>query len=605
MLTQLDIHGMAIIDHLSVSFGAGFNVLTGETGAGKSILIKALHLLLGAKAAPEIVRQGHEQAIISGSFHLAQGHAVLQLLEHLGIPTPGEGHGHGLLLRRVVQAKGRTAAWANDIPITVATLKEIGSRLIDIFAQHDNQKLLDEATHGEQLDAFLPPSSESKANYTSLYQQASLTLHSLRQTLAAYRQKSQGLDTLEQQHSDLAALNPGREDYEGLRRVCAEAAQSLQKKEKLLHVAQLLDSAYGGEALSQALWQGGKILERLEGQGPALAKQMEDLATGVDDLSFELERALEAIDLDEQQLDMAQERLATYQSYCRKFLCEGIDGLLAEQERIERELHFIRSATKTISQQLANLDKLCQGLQAKAAELAEERRAAALILEKRVAAECQELAMPATQLWVHFEAVKSNVAALDFAALGNDFAAAHAATAARSLAVLSRLREDGSERIRFLLSTNAGESPKALSRVASGGEVSRLILALKRALLSSNETAILVFDEIDTGISGRIAAIVGKKLWEMAQKTQILCISHLAQVAAYAEHHYSVRKTANSATSTVVSLHTLSPEETTEEIARLLSGAEVTPLSLANAKHLLEGAKPGKESPRETAQRAP
>ena len=588
MLTRLEVQGLVLIKHIEISFSSGFHVITGETGAGKSILIKAIHLLLGGKASSEAIAKGYKQASVTGSFRIPNSHRCFKVLKKLGVPQIKDGD--NLLVRRSITTKGRSYCWINDTPLTLSSLRLVGETLIDVFAQHDNQKLLDESSHTRQLDAFIK-TKNCYDNYRSAYRQTVEQYSNLQTLVMDLKKKLQGKDYTLFRQSQMQELNPCQEEFQDLMGFCKKAEGDFQKKQHLLGVAKTLNEGHEGKSLSQGLWTSRDKLLQTPGEcekSKRMGASIEVIATSLDDVSYELEKLLEAISLDEEKLEQAQSRLAEYQTFMRKLGYSDISQLLEERENIEKEISYLETATERIAKELEKLTKQCQKLLTAGERLSKGRKEAVSSIRKKVIQEFADLGLKAAKLDVEFRAQKETPPSLDLSILGEQFAQDYASEWNSNCKVLSKFKEEGQEKVRFLLATNSGEDPKPLSKIASGGEVSRIMLALKRALIAEAETCILVFDEIDTGISGRVADMVGKKLREMARGVQIICISHLAQVASYAHHHLQVKKLVQKNKAAQVDLRTLNEQEKVEEIARLLSGDEITQLSLANAKSLVE-----------------
>lgn len=588
MLTRLEVQGLVLIKHIEVCFSSGFHVITGETGAGKSILIKAIHLLLGGKASVDSIAKGFSQASATGSFRIPNSHKCFKLLKKLGVPQIREGD--NLLVRRTITTKGRSYCWINDTPLTISSLRLVGGTLIDVFAQHDNQKLLDEASHSRQLDAFIK-TKNSYENYHSTFKAAVDSYANLQTLMHDLEKRLQSKDYTFYRQKQMNELSPCQGEYNDLVEFCKKAEGAFQKKQHLLGVVQTLSEGHEGKSISQALWSSRDKLRQTPNecaQSIKMSKNIEEIATALDDISYDLEKLVDDIGIDEDSLEKAQSRLAEYQTFMRKLGLSNIEQLITEQQNIEKEIRYLENATEGIAIALEELSIRCKKTQAMGDRLSKGRIEAVASIRKKVIQEFADLGMNATKLDVEFRDQKETSLSLDLGILGEEFKKTYAHEWQVICDVLSKFKEGGREKVRFLLATNPGEDPKPLSKIASGGEVSRIMLALKRALIAEAETCILVFDEIDTGISGRVADMVGKKLREMAQGVQIICISHLAQVASYAHHHLQVKKIVRKKSPAQVDLRTLNQQEKIEEIARLLSGDEITKLSIANAKNLVE-----------------
>jgi len=589
MLKHLDIRGLAIIGELSVELGAGFQVITGETGTGKSILIRALSLLQGGKASADSVREGEDAAVIAGAFEVARGHPAVAALERLGIPADSEGELATVLVRRLVSPSGRSKAWVNDVPVTVSVLRELGHVLIDVFAQGESHRLLEPARHTDWLDRFLA-SAKPRDDVGRHATRCREIVRGIEEVLAAFRERRRDADYLAYRADDLDAFDPSREDYERVVEVCESAGATRRLRETLAEAQARLEQGASGQPLSQPLWEVARLLERApDGSGALgeIASEASDTASRLDDLSFRVSSAIAAGDLDDGAFEASQERLAGYQERFRRFAVPDIDGLLAERERLRAGLEFLDAAAMEVRDRVADLADATAALEKAARSLTRARRRASEAIRERVEGELHELAMPGAKLETELVPVARALPEIDLGVLGDEETAALYAELAP---VLARLGESGAESARFLLAANAGEPARPLDRVASGGETSRIVLALERTLLAGADSCVLVFDEIDTGVSGRVADVVGRKLRDLARGFQVICISHLAQVAAYADEHFLVEKHRRGRR-TEVALRRLEERESEEAIARLLSGREVSRSSLANARSLLRKAR--------------
>lgn len=587
MLTQIGIQGLAIIDSLEISFSEGFNVITGETGAGKSILIKALGLLLGAKASAETVRRGREAATVSGLFEVPASHRSTAVLTELGVPMEIDGASFPVIIRRTVNAKGRSLAWINDIPVTVHALKDLASTLIDVFGQHDNLKILDPAMHVHYLDQFLRDRSLPRV-YAEKYREVLASTSELAAMIDDVRTKRRDADYLAFRCDELEKFSPTRENFEEIQALCRKAGNVMSVVTALENAQRLVDQGAGGEPVSTPLWEAGKVLAKLESVAPdfkLLADQAHEIASRIDDLSFGIGRAMSGMEIDEGDLEGAQERLAGYQELFRKLAAGDIDQLVAEHERLRRELQFVHSAAVEVQDRIVSLSSKVETLEALGTSLSTARRDAWKVVKMRIEGELHELAMVGAAIDLELSPASRPISTIDVALFGPAIASSWAEVAAK----LSGLAESGAERGQFLLQANPGEAMLPLHKIASGGEVSRIMLALKKGLAAGADTCILVFDEIDTGISGRVADVVGRKMQELSTDFQVICISHLAQVAAFAETHFVVAKHGKGER-TESTITKLSPKEREEEVARLLSGSEVTASGLANAKQLIQKA---------------
>ncbi len=589
MITQLSIRGLAIIEELHIEFSPQLNVITGETGAGKSILIKALHILLGAKADPDVIRSGFPKAHVSAAFLLPRSHPCVIIMESHGIWHDDQDLTE-LIIRREIAHKGRSQAWINDQPITLSLLKELGQTLIDIYGQHENHRMLDPHTHLDYIDEFVVDQS-LRTRVQSFMQQAHQILQDLRKGLEQYQTRRREQDYLQFRFDELAKFAPSLEDYEKTVRLCEESSRVLAEQKVLDHAQRICDEGYHGRALSSALQELQKLLDpaaqRLGDESlKANLVQLHDLGSTLDELSYVLGRVTSRQTLDEEELESLQARMAGYQALIRKLAVRGIDEMLAEHDRLEKELSFVQQGPEAMAESLAKMRTLLEQADELAHSLSSARREAAKRAIQAVATELHDLNMKGARIDFDFQEIQNAVADLGI----NEIDPILMDDWSICVQILSETSRVGRERGQFLLSANPGESLKPLAKVASGGEISRIMLGFKKALAMGANTCVMVFDEIDTGISGHTAHIVGKKLKELSTSFQVICISHLPQVAAYGDAHFLVQK-AQKGESTESQILKLNRKASEEEIARLLSGDQVTPSSLTHARQLLKAAR--------------
>jgi DNA repair protein RecN (Recombination protein N) len=343
MLTHLNIQGLAIIDSLAIEFSPGFNVITGETGAGKSILIKALGLLLGAKASTETVRRGRDAASVSGLFEAPLGHPAGEILRRYGVTVETEDAGFPILVRRMVNSKGRSFAWVNDVPVTVAVLRELAGSLIDVFGQHENLRLLDSSQHLAYVDQFLKDQS-CLTTYLETYAAVQSLVHELSGMVEGFRSRRRDADYLGYRCEELRKFAPTRDDYGGVQGLCRRGSQQMTQLAGLEAARALVDQGAGGEPLGQPLWEAGRVLGKLASVQPELtevAGLATALAAQVDELSYQVGKAISRLEVDETDLEAAQARLAGYQELVRKLAVHDIDELLSTQARLVGELGFL------------------------------------------------------------------------------------------------------------------------------------------------------------------------------------------------------------------------------------------------------------------------
>jgi DNA repair protein RecN (Recombination protein N) len=556
MLTRLAISNFATIESLSVEFLDGFSVLTGETGAGKSILIGALRLVLGARSSPDQIRAGATQTWVEDTFDLTRLPEVRAQLEELGIPAKDE-----LVVRRTLQDSGRSRALANDCSITQAKLEEIGAYLVSIHGQHDNQMLLDTRTHVDFLDAFaglLPQRAELKAAHGQYH----ATLNRLRQL----EQKAERQDVLRRELHDqvgeleAARLQPGEE--EELRQSLQILTHAEELAELTSHASDLLSDREG--SLLIQLQKLAQLLAQAAALDPALAGLHGQVASPHIQLD-ELYRALRAymvrLEPDPGRLERAQARLAELEKIKRRY-GGSIVTALAKLDAAKSELEALTEIGDAVAQAKAEMAELAAQLHAQAVALSQHRSTAATHLDLQIERQLNELSMNKARFETRIEHADASADAPD------------------------AITAQGLDRVEFLLSTNAGQPPRPLARIASGGELSRTMLGMKTILADVDPTRTLIFDEVDAGIGGAVAEIVGNKLRALGTGRQVLCITHLPQIAAQGTHHLRVTKSSDGA-QTYTTLVPLMGQEKVQEVARLLSGVTVTAHSLASAEEMV------------------
>ena len=552
MLQILHIENIAVIEEADISFDRGFNALTGETGAGKSIVIDALGAVLGQRTPRDLIRTGAAKAFVSAVF-TGVPENLDALLENGIALEDGE-----LLLQREIFADGKNACRANGRPITVAQLRQIGSSLLNIHGQHDGQLLLDEERHGDYLDSFGHVEGELTA-YREYYGAMDATLRKLRALSMDEAERQRRVDTLRHQIGELerAELKPGEE--EALR----ERRNILRSGEKFLSAVQEAsrclsggEDAMGAAALLREAENALRSVRNLGGQFEELTDRLEELQSEAYDIA-ETVRDLEgSYDFSPEELDAVESRADLLYRLEKKY-GPTVEDMLAYLEKCRAELEGIEYADDTI----ARLEKELQGQRQKVLTAAESltraRRAAAARLEECIQEELRQLDMPKARFSIQFTAREPG--------------------------------ENGADSVRFLMSANVGEDLKPIQKVASGGELARIMLALKNVLAENEAVGTMVFDEVDTGVSGRAAQKVAEKLAQVSRYKQVLCVTHLPQLAAMADTHFSVEKGERDGR-TFTQVRILDRTGRQAELARLTGGEHVTAAMLAGAEELIAGA---------------
>ncbi len=563
MLRRLTITNFALIEHLAIEFGDGLHIVTGETGAGKSILIDALGLALGERADTTMIRTGAERSVIEAEFATLPERGV-QLLRALAIDELPV-----LILRREITTKGVSRCFINDSPVTVAQLKSLGDHLIDIHGQHEHQSLLRPETHGGILDAFADIEAD-RISYLSAYTNLLHARRDLSAALDAQAHIEERRIIIEHQLRAIEAIDPRPDEDVEIERELA-IAEHAERIGAL--IAGMLTQLYDGEpnAMDQ-IGHARRMLSELERIDPAVAPMQEQLelaGSQVRDVASTLRTTLERIDVSPDQCERMRARLAAITSLKRS-MRSTLPELIARRADLAAE----REQLATIDHRIAELERDCATHRAAASErailLSQKRAEAAQELAKRVVRELTHLGMPRCR----FEARLTRHPAAAGDGLLCDGRSVHA-------------DEQGIDDIEFFIATNVGEDLKPLARTASGGEVSRIMLALKTLPAGRGAVPVMVFDEIDVGVSGAIAARVGEAMQRLARTTQIIAITHLPQIAAMGERHHRVEKRpADGRTTTTIT--PLTGEERVSEVARLISGSTVSEAARASARELFQ-----------------
>jgi DNA repair protein RecN (Recombination protein N) len=565
MLTQLRISHFAIIDELEVRFDRGFNVVTGETGAGKSILIDALHLLLGGRAQTDLVRTGHEECAVEALYEPLDVPATNGRLESVGLPQCEDGQ---LLVRRTVHKEGRSRVWVNGSVATVGQLSQITRRLVDISSQHEHTSLLDAAGHLSLLDLFAGLGAQL-ADYRTAYDllaEAARVLQSLQMNES---ERARRVDYLQFQLEEIDRIDPKADEEEALK----QERQRLGSAEKLRSATQeaeaLLYSRDG--AVSEQLGEALERLTKVAGIDPELkplADSVQQSLALVTETARDLGRYTRTVNDDPGRLEEIDERLESFRKLCRK---HGGDlaKVLAQRDLMRAELTQLTSHEERLGEAEAARREAATRARSLARALTAARRKAARSFSETVVARLGDLGMKRTIFEVRVSAAGTEIeGALDD---GTEDA---------------RLTPRGQDIVEFLLSPNPGEEPRPLERIASGGELSRVMLAIKRVLAERDPVETYVFDEVDAGIGGATGEVVGRMIGEVALDRQVICITHLAQIAAWGESHYTVAKALKDGRTQSHVTRLTGADARQQEIARMLSG-HITAASLEHARELL------------------
>jgi DNA repair protein RecN (Recombination protein N) len=559
MLSRLSIRDIVLIDRLDIDFAAGLAVLTGETGAGKSILLDAFALALGARGDQALVRQGAEQGQVTAVFEVERGHPARALLlaHNLANDIPAEDE---LILRRVQFADGRTRAFINDQPVSVQVMKELGTALVEIHGQHDERALVDAATHRRLLDAFgaLEADAAKVAGLWQARREAQTAADAHRAEVE--RAKREG-DWLRHAVEELGTLSPQAGEETAL----AERRTGMMQAEK---VAEDLHDAHeviaGASSSVPALAGVIRRLERRAAQAPSLVepavKALDAALTALEETRSHLEQALRTADFDPAELERIEERLFALRAASRKYNVP-VDELAAMAARYKSDIALIDAGEDRLKVLEAAAREAEADYRAAADRLSKARLQAAKALDKAVNGELKPLKLERAKF--------STEIVSDAAAAG----------------------PNGIDRVEFWVQTNPGTKPGPLMKVASGGELARFLLALKVVLADRGSAPTLVFDEIDTGVGGAVADAIGVRLAKLAAGVQVLAVTHAPQVAARADRHYLISKDALEKGRRVATrVSEVAAEKRREEIARMLAGAEITAEARAAAERLIKAA---------------
>ncbi|MCK9919685.1 DNA repair protein RecN [Microbacteriaceae bacterium K1510] len=553
MLSRLSIRDIVLIDKLDIDFAGGLAVLTGETGAGKSILLDSFALALGGRGDQALVRQGQEQGQVIAVFELARDHPARALLKANDIADED-----GLILRRVQFADGRTRAFVNDQPASVQVLKQLGQTLVEIHGQHDDRALVDAATHRRLLDAFGALERDA-AKVESLWEARRAAQEEADEHRAKVERAKQEGDWLRHAVDELTKLGP----QPGEETALAERRTTMMQSEKVAEdLREAHDLLGGSNSAVPALWAAIRRLERRAQQAPSLVepsvKALDAALNALEETRSHLEAALRAADYDPAELERIEERLFALRAAGRKYNV-AVDNLAALAKQYQDDIVLIDAG----EDRLKELEETAIRTEAeyrKAAEaLSKARVKAAASLDKAVSAELKPLKLE--------RAVFTTKVDTDPASAG----------------------PNGIDRVEFWVQTNPGTRPGPLMKVASGGELARFLLALKVVLADRGSAPTLVFDEIDTGVGGAVADAIGVRMARLARGVQVLAVTHAPQVAARADRHYVISKDALEKGKRVATrVAEVAEDKRREEIARMLAGAEITNEARAAAERLLK-----------------
>lgn len=549
MLDLLHIENIAIIEQADISFRPGFNVLTGETGAGKSIVIDALSAVLGQRASRELIRTGADHAFVSAVFSgIPQG-----LGADLGVADAEE-----WLLQREIYVDGKNVCRLNGRPMTVTQLRTLGSRLLNIHGQHDGQQLLDEAQHILYLDQYgryMPLQIAYQEKYSAL-QRIENQISALQMDEA---EKARRIDTLQFQIQDLERANLQSGEEEEL----LERRNLLRNSEKIISAVQGADYCLNGddqrEGALSLLRQAQEQLSTVRGLGDSftqLTERINAVYSELYDIAYTVQDKKDELDFAPGELDTVELRCDQLYRLKKKYGAT-VEDMMAYLEKCRQELDQIAFADDTLAQLQKHREKALKEALAAARELSQQRKAAAQSLEKQILTELQELNMDSIRFQVAF--------------------------------VEKKLDATGMDEVRFLMSANVGEELRPIQKIASGGELARIMLAMKNVFSQQEKLGTMVFDEVDTGVSGRAAQKVAEKMAKISRQKQVLCVTHLPQLAAMADTHFSVEKGVSGGR-TFTRVQELTRQQRREELARLTGSGQTSQTMIDSAEELLSAA---------------
>ena len=550
MLLEISIKNFAIIQEVSLTFDRGMTVLTGETGAGKSIIIDAMNLMLGSRATTDVIRHGSPKAEIEGLFSLEKNADLEAILTQQGIAVSDE-----LIIRREILANGRSVSRVNGQLVNLSVLKEIGPYLVDIHGQHDQEELMRSSHHIGLLDSFGQADfQELKASYQQVFE-AYRTLR--KQVLDKQKNELEHKARIEMLEYQIAEIEAA--DLQA-----GEDAALLQERDRLLNHKQIADTLTNAYAMLEnedfsslsnlrSAMNDMQSVEEYDKDYKEISQQLTESYYVIEDISKRLADILEDLDFDGNRLLQVENRLDLIYSISRKYGGQ-VDDVLEYFAKISQEYQLLTGSNLTGQDLEGQLKVLEADLIAKAGQLSQARRELAQVLENQIHQELQDLYMEKARFRVDFSK--------------------------------SKFGRQGNEQIEFYISTNPGEDFKPLVKVASGGELSRLMLAIKSAFARKEGKTSIVFDEVDTGVSGRVAQAIAQKIYKIGQFGQVLAISHLPQVIAIADHQFYIEKISDEA-STVSQVRLLTFEERVEEIAKMLAGDVVTEAARTQARQLV------------------
>ncbi|WP_416197924.1 MAG: DNA repair protein RecN [Sporanaerobacter sp.] len=556
MLVELNIENFAVAEKLHINFSKGFNVLTGETGAGKSVIVDAIGMILGGRANKDLIRTGCDKAILEGLFYLEKPIEINKILDEYGIENEKNDY---LLITREVYSTGRSISRINGRTVTLGMLNNVTKYLIDIHGQHEHQSLLNSENHIHIIDSFGDSNFRSlKEDIYIYYNELVFQRKKLKDLSMDEIEKDREIDLLKYQIEEIDSAKLSKEEEEEIAREYNKLSNIKEIESNISEALNILQSKeYEGFSIIDAINRVISLIGGIKNLDIEIKKYYESFTSigfELQDLSGDLRYYLDNITVDEERLAFLEERLDTINKLKKKY-GNNIDEIITYRNEIYERFQILLNNEKEISHIRNEIEKIEKLLEAKCEELSNKRKEIASILEESLSEELKELNMSNVLFKVSFKKY-------------------------------SHFTPEGFDNLEFLISTNPGEDLKPLSKIVSGGEMSRIMLAFKSILAEYDKIPCLIFDEIDTGISGRTAQVVGEKIANISKKHQIICVSHLPQIAALADTHFSIYKNI-CGSRTVTQIKKLSFEERIEELSRLLGGVDLTDTTKMHAKEML------------------
>ncbi|MFS0672765.1 DNA repair protein RecN [Ornithinibacillus sp. 179-J 7C1 HS] len=556
MLTELSIRNFAIIDHVTLTFREGLTVLSGETGAGKSIIIDAIQLLAGGRASVDFIRHGEDKAEIEGLFSIeSSSHQIYAIGKHYGV----EIHDNEVVLQRLITASGKSICRANGKLVTLAILKEFGKTLIDIHSQHETQSLMEPDNHIELLDLYNRDNIEEvKVEYLTLFEKLETLRKRYNELNENEQEMAQRLDLLEFQLNELEKANLVPNEDVDLEK---ERNQLINYEKIYKGVMEAYNALYGEQKGLEWLSIAQKSLEEISHYDEEIEKSSEALSNHfymMEDLTYELGNFLEALEYDPDRLNEIESRLSEISRLKKKY-GSSVSDIIEYMGSIEEEIEQIKNKDSHLQKLASEIEEIKLDAFLEAKQLHALRKEAASKLIQEVQDELKDLYLEKASFSVQFtpENVVEN----------------------------ATLHKNGIDQIRFLISTNVGEPLKEIHKVASGGELSRIMLVLKKLFAKHQGVTSVIFDEVDTGVSGRVAQAIAEKIYQISNDSQVLCITHLPQVAAMADTHLFIEKN-EMGNRTITQVAELTETEQINELTRMMTGTKITETAKEHAKEL-------------------